>query len=249
MKITAKTVKNEVTTVELSNDALVDTLRMELAKEKNVPDDNIKIIYSGKILENGKSLVEYGIVGDSNVVIMIRSPPKKQEVIPPPVELQPAEPPVNLQPVEQHISISTSTFQNSAPGVQEQIQRFRQTIEQNPEQFLQFLLSDPSINAMYQSNPQGFATMISDPTFVQNIVITGQQLFNGESDDLFEEGIDDNEENTSIVESLGLTDEDKTNIDELMNMGFSRVDVLQYYLASDKNKEIAANLLFSSRFE
>jgi hypothetical protein len=45
-----------------------------------------------------------------------------------------------------------------------------------------------------------------------------------------------------------LSEEEKKDIDELVSMGFSRVDVLQYYIACDKNKEATANMIMQNMF-
>ena len=45
-----------------------------------------------------------------------------------------------------------------------------------------------------------------------------------------------------------LSENEKHDIDELVSMGFSRVDVLQYYIACDKNKEATANMMMQNMF-
>ena len=90
---------------------------------------------------------------------------------------------------------------------------------------MNILLQNPEFREMAEQNPEQFQAMVTSPQFLgmlMGLASTPQQ---------------------STVD-LGLSEEDEQNINELTQLGVSYDEAVQYYIAGDRNKNTAANLIF-----
>jgi UV excision repair protein RAD23 len=72
MKITLKTIRQQTFKVEIGDDATVQELKDKIeAENRDYPSKQLKLIYSGKILQDSESLSEYKISESSFVVVMV----------------------------------------------------------------------------------------------------------------------------------------------------------------------------------
>ena len=222
MLINFKSLVGQNYQLEKNGDILISEIRKLLLEEKNV---NVsKFCYSGKVLEDKKKLSDYNYT-EGNFIIII---PKKNE----------SETKNNIISNESEVSeeeVDNSTLVNATIEV----------INSNPANTAGTPYENVNFN---QENLSEINNIISNPDFINNILNSLGQQFNVENstDENEQEDTHTNELN-EYFENLNLSDTDEQNIDELTNLGFSREEVLQIYIASNKNKEIAANLLIDNQ--
>lgn len=121
----------------------------------------------------------------------------------------------------------TSEENNDPEAINSQLQ---QTLQQNPQGFLTTLLSNPHIQGMYRDNPDAFMQIVSDPNFMQHVLTSPSAMSNGGT-------------------SIKLSEDEMKDVQELVGLGFSQSDVIQYYMACDKNKEATASMLFNDQLD
>eukprot|EP00002_Diphylleia_rotans_P022548 TRINITY_DN4416_c0_g1_i1.p1 TRINITY_DN4416_c0_g1~~TRINITY_DN4416_c0_g1_i1.p1 ORF type:complete len:369 (+),score=93.64 TRINITY_DN4416_c0_g1_i1:84-1190(+) len=114
---------------------------------------------------------------------------------------------------------------------------------------LEFLRHDPvfhQIRQAVQRNPQVLPSILQliatqYPTLFQQINQHQQEFM----DMLEEEGEDEEDIFAGIEDSLQLTQEDRQAVERLCAMGYDRTQVIQVYVACDKNEEVALAILSS----
>lgn len=236
MKLILQTVDKSTFDVEVPDDGTVQDLRNQISATKNHPVDQMKLIYNGSILDNNaKKLSEYKLVEGTKLVVLLQKAKSETKH-----QVQPIEPVETKK--ENHFAIidepHTQINQETNPEGQPQqnmIGQFANLVQQNPEAFMQLLMTDPFISQVAQQNPQFFAQVVSDPNFVNNLMQTEPT----EEDSMYEKFFDG---------EIKLTDDQKKDVNEIVAMGFSFEDVIQYYIAYDNNKEMALNALFDEKF-
>jgi len=231
MKLILQTVDKTTFEVEVPDDGTLQDLRNQISTVKNHPVDQMKLIYNGSILDNNaKKLTEYKLVEGTKLVVLLQK--AKVETKQP---VKPEEPKVPMEQNPTDESINPEADQDDQPPQQNMVGQFANLVQQNPEAFMQLLMSDPFISQIAQQNPQFFAQVISDPNFVNNLV----QAEPTEEDTMYEKFFEG---------EIKLTDEQKKDVNEIVAMGFPFEDVIQYYVAYDNNKEMALNALFNEKF-
>ena len=78
MKITVKTLNQEIFSVEMKEDALVSDLRKEISTTKNHPFDFVTLIFKGTILKNDQKILDCKIVDGCNLVAVFQKPKTDQ---------------------------------------------------------------------------------------------------------------------------------------------------------------------------
>lgn len=139
-------------------------------------------------------------------------------------------------------------------------------INEDPSQ-LEVILSDieetnPEIIEFIKSKETEFKALIQEP-ITQGDLNTFSTLAprrhhhdDEEEGDELEEGIEDvinnqitNQQTSSNpISNLNLTQNEKEAIERLKGLGFQEVDVIQAYIACDKNEELTANFLFENKY-
>ncbi|KAL5523818.1 hypothetical protein ACEPAG_7991 [Sanghuangporus baumii] len=122
-------------------------------------------------------------------------------------------------------------------GSDPQLNQLRNTVMQNPA------LLQPMIQQIAQSNPQLAQYLEQNPEALLQFL----GALGGEGG--FEEGEGGEGGLPPGTHVLQVTPEERAAIERLEALGFSRQQVLEAYLACDKNEEMAANYLFEHGFE
>ncbi|QKF93689.1 ubiquitin protein [Fadolivirus algeromassiliense] len=256
MKLVLQTLDKKTFDVEVDDNATLGDLKKKVEELKNHPIAQIKLIFSGAVLnENDKKLTDYKLVNDSRVIVLLSPKPATSQAQPAPQaasNVQPApstnsvttqtpaqnqfgnvpsQPPVNLFDMAANAANNAQAGAGGAQGLQ---QTLTQMLASNPQILMQMLMSNPQIAQFAGQNPQAFLQMVSNPDFLNNIVEVGDQY---EEASEFE-GMYDN-----------LTDDQKKDVDEMINMGFDFNDIIQYYCLNDHNKEATINILLNQQLD
>jgi len=236
MKVIVKALDKTIVDVsfEDTETPTIQDLKNKLQVIKNHPVEQMLIIYNGqKLLEDGKKLSEYGIKDGTSVVLMMT----KAKPTPPPV---PASVPIPVSQQPQSEPTAQPAVQPTAQPAGGAHANFANILQQNPQQFLQMLMSNPQIAAMAQQNPAAFAQILADPNFLNNIVQVGEGMEGDEEDPMYEKVFEGDVE---------LTDAQKKEVEEIVAMGFgSFEDTVQYYVALGYNKDATVNALLDNKF-
>ncbi len=132
----------------------------------------------------------------------------------------------------------TGTGAGPGPGPANMGNMFRQQMQQNPELFLQVLLSNPQIQQFAAQDPEAFQQMINDPNFLQQVMGVGAMM----------DGAEGEEDNDHAV--IQFTKAEKEELDDLVAMSSLSInEVVQYYLVCDRNKELAANMIMNEMLD
>ena len=233
MIINLKTLSQEEFSVELPEDASVYDLKQSISEIKVHPADNIRIIFNGKVLDtNEMKLKEFEVKHGSTLVILLQKNKPKPQVKEEKKEettswatIQPTvQPPIQtpIQPPTQPINTH---------------QMFSNILQNHPQEFMQLLLSNPEMQTIYNQDPNAFMNLLSGPNFINSVVQVGEQLENL------------NLNNQVLEADIDLNDNEKQEVNDLVNMGFRYDDVIQYYMALEKNKELTAHALMNEMLD
>lgn len=264
MKVTIQTIDRKCVDIEFDDSVdppTISDLKQKISEVKNHPVDQIKLIFEAKVLDDdNKLLSDYKITNGKKIVAMLQKPKdatpevKKPELekIVEPVKVPEKVPdqPTSLPPIQQ---VNVSDWQNSTiqpdsdplpfnfdsstgSNVGGNMNTmFTQLIQQNPQFFVQMLMSDPQIQQIAQQNPQGFAQFISDPNFLNNVMQHTDEDYNEEDEQMYQ---------NFFGGQINLTDAEKLEVEEIVNMGLGTFeDTLQYYVAMNRDKEATVNAL------
>lgn len=248
MKLIAKTLQQEKIEIDIDEKDTVEMAKKLVAEKKNTTFENVKMIFNGQILDNKKTLEEYAIKENCQVVILIQKP-KEEHPKPKEQESKPKEDNSKLKEKDSEPKAAAPSNDNGytpappnipaqppinlfAPMQNLQNLNLNGNLQNLPinSSVLGQLLQNPQIQQMVMSilqNPQLSQGMLNNPEMVENLV--------GNFESILEE-----------EPALDLTQEEKEDIEGLVSLGFDRADSVQYYLACGKNKELAASMLFEN---
>ena len=117
--------------------------------------------------------------------------------------------------------------------------------------------ADPQMAQQLQQNPELIQQMLQNPEIMNSIIQQTTNMMNTNYDDeQFEVEVPSNEYNQlaqqmnipNNVIGVQLTEQENSDINELVQMGFPKNMVMQAYLSSGKQKEHAINLLVDGVF-
>jgi hypothetical protein len=72
MQVFAKTLTGKHTTCVVCLEDRVEDLKKEIQNKEGIPVDQIRLIYAGRQLEDGRTLAEYGITKDSSIHLVLK---------------------------------------------------------------------------------------------------------------------------------------------------------------------------------
>jgi len=254
-----KSVTHEFTDVD--SDILVSDFAQQVKQKYNYPE-GIRLIYSGRILDQTKKMSEYFTNMINGYIVCM--PEKTKNVVQAPTHASASTPAPASVPVSTHTPIANTTY------TLEQIQTMMIV-------FARFIKTSPDIFYLFSTNDAQFQQFILSPIFMsgvlQPLASTSNQIvsavqngtdinvpipiFGHTNGDLQSTGTSQstgisqtstNEANEPLSfspdNSTTLSQDDHKNIDELCQLGFDKTIVTQAYVMAGKNKDLTASMLF-----
>jgi len=276
MLVSVKTLKQETFTVEATPEIKVEDFRKAIIAQRPPKEGfTYKILTKGKILEDGKTLHEYGIIEDTNCfVVILESKQITQKKVEKPVDIPPS-PVLNSAPV-------SSLPLNPASDSDSDINLPSAQVPNNgdiPENLFDMALSAigsqnnndgiPIPIAIIQQLTGGALSqeMINDfmknPDLLNNFIgglmaqMTLDEFGPGmDGVDVSVISTDDPLQDGPTIKNIGegkfeihMTNEQKVDIDELTSLGIDMVVAIEYYKAYGNNKEAAANAIMDELYQ
>lgn len=224
MNIKIKNVKGGEKTISVEGSLKISELKSLVEAEFNVPPAFQKLILKGRILDDSKSLSDYSIKGTDTIILAstytgAEKKPEPAPKSPEPEIIHQASNREERKSDERNMqtrNVNRGTF-NFLVG-NPQFEQILAIIRENPRAFEDFIVQ------LESANPELFDLIVKNKAeFVE--LIRGRETGSGE---------------------VQLTKEEFADVKELMALGFSAQDSLDAYLGCGRNKEMAANLLFSN---
>ena len=132
--------------------------------------------------------------------------------------------------------------------------QLRRALLELPAVRQQLLRANPQIATIATSQADSFNSLVNSPAFMRVGVSSLQAAANasglggmmgmgGAGDD--GSTADEDVVNTQMMSSVGLTESQQAEVQEIVGMGFAQAEVIQIYVACDKNKEMTINFLLN----
>jgi len=278
MKITVQTLDKKTTEHEVADDATVLDLKEDVHKVKDHPTELIRLIFTGAILDNNqKKLSDCNIQDGSKVVVLLQktkpiaqptttnqtqqqtetqqtnpeqskhqeketnkvtvdddkeenndsNPDQEQTKQNNDIQSNPTQNLFNL--AAQHANTDNNNAEHGAGGLSG-------ILQQNPQMLMQLLMMmSPQVQQIAQQHPEEFNQLMNDPNLLNNIMHAGQE------DELY---------NKVFEGDVQLTEDQKKEVNEIVEMGFGTYeDAVQYYIALDYNKEATINAILNDQLD
>jgi Holliday junction resolvasome RuvABC DNA-binding subunit len=250
MQLIIKGLKGSQDTVDIHDDATVLDLKAVIMSQLGHPASNQKLLYKGKILEDSKMLVEYHMKDRDPIVMMITKSQEQtayeksvQELIKLGFDRDEIE--AALKATDNNIEAALR-YLSGADQIEDEDDD--EEMEENENLLLEsagkfgFLLNSEEfmrIREILRTNPNEFEPMM-------------QQL-ETQNPELYELIKNNTDEFLNLVglrlasrPEIELSSQEETDVKELCELGFATEDVVEAYVACDKNKELAASYLFEN---
>lgn len=232
-----------------SNDSTVGDMRIEASKIKNCEPTLCKLIHMGTILGvDEKKLSELNIKPEQKIILLIQQKAKivvetkEENTVIEPVPVQNIEQDIpNIEPIdvppENNDDYDEGDYVNDLPNIN--YENLAQQIQQNPQDFLNFMMQHPIVGQAVQGNEEEFLEMIQSPEFLENIA----------NPDIMNEHLQNHGAMPGNAGLLGMAQvelsvEDQENIREIIEFTGAPFNVVvQYYVIMDRNKEATTNMI------
>lgn len=225
MNLKIKNIKGGEKILTVEDSILVSELKSLVQAEFSIPPAYQKLIFKGRILDDSKTLSNYSLKGSDTIILASTyTEPEKNSapVAPEPPIINPpraTEEQKNIEEDRDNLetqAVNQGTF-NFLVG-NPQFEQILKIIREDSRSFEDFIVQ------LQTANPELYDLIIKNKKeFIE--LVRGREV---ESD------------------QVQLTKEEFRDVKELMELGFTAQDCLEVYLGCGKNKEVAANLLFSN---
>lgn len=246
MQLTIKTIKGDSESIEVPEHCSVIELKAIIMSSLGHSVSSQKLLYRGKILEDSKTLEEYRITSGDTLILMVV---KVQE---------PSQFDLNVQALI-NMGVDRSEAEALLRECDNDLEKAKalilESLEQNEDD------SEEEVDVINQGNGT-FNFLLESEQFL-NIRDVLRQNPN-ELEPLMEQLASSNPELYELIKNnldefldvvglrrrpaqqVEISEAEQADIKELCELGFDPQDVLEAYLACDKNKELAASYLFEN---
>jgi UV excision repair protein RAD23 len=245
MQLTIKGIKGDSESLEIPESCSVLELKALIMSQQGHAVQNQKLLFKGKILDDSKNLLEYGIHSGDTVIIMVTK------------QAEPSQFEKNVQ-VLVTMGIDQSEAESILRECDNDLEKAKKVILASMEQeedddseeeeevinsgTFNFLLESPqflNIRDVLRQNPNELETLMTQ--LEQTNPELGELIKNNLDEFLHVVGL-----RRRPQHRLEISEDEQADIKELCELGFDPQDVLEAYLACDKNKDMAASYLFEN---
>lgn len=261
-----KSVTHEFTDVD--SDIMVSDFAQQVKQKYNYPE-GVRLIYSGRILDQTKKMSEYFTNMNNGYIVCMPEKTKNTVSVPAPAPASaPAPVPASASapvPASAPAPVANTTY--TLEQVQAMLMVFARFIKASPDifymfstndaQFQQFMLSPifmsgvlqpiaSTSNVIMNAIQNGTDIDVPIPIFGHTTNGLMQSTGTNQSSGTPQTTSTDNNEPLSFTpdNSTTLSQDDLKNIDELCQLGFDKNIVTQAYVMAGKNKDLTASMLF-----